>query len=137
MSFHDKPEQRRHEKGGKKEVKKVALEMKEATAQTKMNELSSRSHAMFIVNVVRDGRDGVTTSKLKLVDLAGSERASMTGAIGQRLEECKKINQSLMALGNVISSLSSQTTHTPYRDSKVLFTNVRSVNKTIRRLTWW
>ena len=29
LNFHDKPEQRRHEKGGKKEVKKVALEMKE------------------------------------------------------------------------------------------------------------
>lgn len=43
--------------------------------------------------------------KLNLVDLAGSERARVTGATGKRLEECKKINQSLSALGNVISAL--------------------------------
>ena len=94
------------------------------TAHTKMNEMSSRSHAIFIVNVNRRDENGnVRNSKLKLVDLAGSERASMTGAVGQRLEECKKINQSLMALGNVISSLSSQNSHTPYRDSKVFIMN--------------
>lgn len=90
------------------------------TATTKLNELSSRSHAIFIVTITRTSADGtVKCSKLKLVDLAGSERASLTGAVGQRLEECKKINQSLMALGNVISSLSSQASHIPYRDSKV------------------
>lgn len=43
--------------------------------------------------------------KLNLVDLAGSERARVTGATGQRLEECKKINKSLSALGNVIAAL--------------------------------
>lgn len=91
------------------------------TAATRMNEMSSRSHAIFIVTITSHESDGsIKYSKLKLVDLAGSERASMTGATGQRLEECKKINQSLMALGNVISSLSSQNSHIPYRDSKVL-----------------
>ena len=43
--------------------------------------------------------------KLNLVDLAGSERVRVTGATGKRLEECKKINQSLSALGNVIAAL--------------------------------
>ena len=43
--------------------------------------------------------------KLNLVDLAGSERVRLSGATGQRLEESKKINQSLAALGNVISAL--------------------------------
>jgi len=43
--------------------------------------------------------------KLNLVDLAGSERLGVTGAVGQRLEECKKINQSLSCLGNVICAL--------------------------------
>lgn len=33
--------------------------------------------------------------KLNLVDLAGSERVHVTGATGKRLEESKKINQSL------------------------------------------
>jgi len=56
------------------------------------------------------------------VDLAGSERVRVTGATGKRLEECKKINQSLSCLGNVISALTdskSQKGHIPYRDSKI------------------
>lgn len=44
-------------------------------------------------------------SKLNLIDLAGSERIKITDAKGHRLEECKKINQSLSCLGKVISFL--------------------------------
>ena len=37
-----------------------------------------------------------------------------------RLEECKKINSSLSALGNVISALvDGNQSHIPYRDSKL------------------
>ncbi len=59
--------------------------------------------------------------KLNLVDLAGSERVRLTGATGQRLEESKKINQSLSALGNVIAALTDPRgrQHIPYRDSKL------------------
>ena len=54
------------------------------------------------------------------VDLAGSERVCVTGAIGQRLEESKAINQSLSCLGNVVAALSDKKTrHVPYRDSKL------------------
>lgn len=40
---------------------------------------------------------------------------------GKRLEESKKINQSLSALGNVIAALteSRSRSHIPYRDSKL------------------
>ena len=65
-----------------------------------------------------------SVGKLNLVDLAGSERVRITGATGKRLEECKKINQSLSALGNVIAALTdtkSFHTHIPYRDSKVIY----------------
>ena len=56
-----------------------------------------------------------------MVDLAGSERIKVTGATGKRLEECKKINQSLTNLGIVISSLieSNNPAHIPYRNSKL------------------
>lgn len=59
--------------------------------------------------------------KLNLVDLAGSERVRLSGATGQRLQESKKINQSLSALGNVISALTDHRgrQHIPYRDSKL------------------
>ena len=43
-----------------------------------------------------------------------------TGAEGDRLKEAIKINQSLSALGNVISALvDGKSTHVPYRDSKL------------------
>ena len=96
-----------------------------ATASTKMNDLSSRSHAVFIViveqlNLSEEGNE-IRVGKLNIVDLAGSERVRVTGATGKRLEESKKINQSLSALGNVISALtdSKTRTHIPYRDSKL------------------
>ena len=99
-----------------------------ATASTKMNDVSSRSHAVFIIIVEHmvvegDSQEGqeITVGKLNLVDLAGSERVRVTGATGKRLEESKKINQSLSALGNVIAALTDTKprTHVPYRDSKL------------------
>ena len=66
-------------------------------------------------------RQSFKVGKLNLVDLAGSERVRVTGATGQRLEETKKINQSLSALGNVIAALTDPRgrQHIPYRDSKL------------------
>lgn len=57
--------------------------------------------------------------KLNLVDLAGSEKVGKTGAMGDVLEEAKKINLSLSCLGNVIHSLTTNSEHIPYRDSKL------------------
>ncbi|KRX02482.1 P-loop containing nucleoside triphosphate hydrolase [Pseudocohnilembus persalinus] len=109
-----------------------------ATASTKMNDVSSRSHAVFIIIVEQmtiladntivtqsiqfqqEQPKEIKVGKLNLVDLAGSERVRVTGATGKRLEECKKINQSLSCLGNVISALTdSRSPHIPYRDSKL------------------
>ena len=63
----------------------------------------------------------IKVGKLNLVDLAGSERIRVTGATGKQLEESKKINRSLSALGNVIYALTDtkNRTHIPYRDSKL------------------
>jgi len=92
------------------------------TAATKMNEQSSRSHAIFTVHIEQQVDDDVTTAKFHFVDLAGSERASKTEAVGEQLVEGIKINQSLFALGNVISALGDDNKkgdHVPYRDSKL------------------
>jgi len=94
------------------------------TGRTDMNEASSRSHAVLTITVEvaskhPDGSEHIRVGKLNLVDLAGSERQSKTGATGLRLKEATKINLSLAALGNVISSLVAGTSHIPYRDSKL------------------
>ena len=109
-----------------------------ATGSTRMNDTSSRSHAVFAIVVERsetiyverpdddDENDRPTAKqtfrvgKLNFVDLAGSERVRVSGASGQRLEETKKINASLSALGNVIAALAENNRkHVPYRDSKL------------------
>merc|ERR1711972_829198 len=89
---------------------------------TNMNEHSSRSHSIFLINVKQENLQTETklSGKLYLVDLAGSEKVGKTGAEGETLEEAKNINKSLSALGNVISALAEGTkTHIPYRDSKM------------------
>ena len=57
-----------------------------------------------------------------MVDLAGSEKIGKTGAQGETLEEAKKINQSLSALGNCINALTNaKRSHVPFRDSKLTY----------------
>lgn len=103
------------------------------TASTGMNDVSSRSHAIFTINFTQAKFDAEmpseTVSKIHLVDLAGSERADATGATGVRLKEGGNINKSLVTLGNVISALADmsqdgantnlkkKSVFVPYRDS--------------------
>uniref|UniRef100_W5LDM8 Kinesin-like protein n=1 Tax=Astyanax mexicanus TaxID=7994 RepID=W5LDM8_ASTMX len=94
-------------------------------AVTNMNEHSSRSHSIFLINIKQEHieTEQKLCGKLYLVDLAGSEKVSKTGAEGSVLDEAKNINKSLSALGNVISALAEGTkVHVPYRDSKMTTT---------------
>ncbi|KYQ90484.1 kinesin-1 [Tieghemostelium lacteum] len=96
-------------------------ESSRSVAKTNMNQKSSRSHSILIIQIEQKSPDGsVKRGKLNLVDLAGSEKVSKTGAEGQTLEEAKKINQSLSLLGNCIHALTdSKREHIPFRDSKL------------------
>ena len=109
-------------------------EINRNTECTRMNAHSSRSHAILIMKIeksikitnpkniknIKNTDRLLTCSYLHLVDLAGSERVRKTGATDMRLEEAKKINLSLLCLGNVIASLiNPNTTHISYRDSKL------------------
>ncbi|KAE8386736.1 hypothetical protein BDV23DRAFT_138812 [Aspergillus alliaceus] len=115
------------------------------TDSTAVNAKSSRSHAVFSLNLVqRKSPNGMTStkdkrmsmpaeipsgsdlsvtveSKFHFVDLAGSERLKNTGASGERAREGISINAGLAALGKVISQLSSRQagSHVSYRDSKL------------------
>ncbi|CEL51581.1 Kinesin heavy chain OS=Syncephalastrum racemosum PE=2 SV=1 [Rhizoctonia solani AG-1 IB] len=89
---------------------------------TNMNAESSRSHSIFLITIQQKNIEtgAMKTGNLYLVDLAGSEKVGKTGASGQTLEEAKKINKSLSALGMVINALTDgKSSHVPYRDSKL------------------
>lgn len=93
-----------------------------AVTATNMNAESSRSHSIFVITIAQRNTETGTqkTGNLYLVDLAGSEKVGKTGASGQTLEEAKKINKSLSALGMVINALTDgKSSHIPYRDSKL------------------
>ncbi|KAI5945169.1 Kinesin-like protein KIF16B [Manis javanica] len=101
------------------------------TAATGMNDVSSRSHAIFTIKFTQAKFDSEmpceTVSKIHLVDLAGSERADATGATGLRLKEGGNINKSLVTLGNVISALAdlSQDAANPLLKKKQVFVPYR------------
>lgn len=96
---------------------------------TEANLVSSRSHAILIVNIEYQdnlqGDNGVLlNSKFSMIDLAGSERAANTKNRGIRLVEGANINKSLLALGNCINALFEVNSknikaYVPYRDSKL------------------
>lgn len=101
-------------------------------ASTKMNDTSSRSHAVFTITLKQIHHDLSTdetterTARIRLVDLAGSERAKATEATGARLREGSNINKSLTTLGRVIAALADPKKTrggrkgkelVPYRDS--------------------
>ncbi|KAH7296226.1 hypothetical protein KP509_26G014500 [Ceratopteris richardii] len=91
------------------------------TSGTQMNAESSRSH--LILSVVIESTNLQTQvqakGKLSFVDLAGSERIKKSGSAGEQLKEAQSINKSLSALGDVISALSIETQHIPYRNHKL------------------
>ncbi|KAJ4941202.1 hypothetical protein JOQ06_027489 [Pogonophryne albipinna] len=90
-------------------------------AVTNMNEHSSRSYSIFLINIKQENSQTgqKLIDKLYLVDLAGSEKIGKTGAEGTVLDEAKMINKSLSSLGNVISALAEGSAYVPYRDSKM------------------
>ncbi|CAJ1014088.1 putative Kinesin motor domain/C2 domain containing protein [Leishmania utingensis] len=81
------------------------------TAETRMNETSSRSHAIIQITVSQEFAS-VEKKDLEcvvsLVDLAGSERQTKTESSGQQFDEARKINHSLLMLGRALNSFSER-----------------------------
>jgi kinesin family protein 11 len=98
---------------------------KRHVASTQCNDLSSRSHSVFTITVHMkevdpiSGEEYLKIGKLNLVDLAGSENINRSGADNKRAREAGMINQSLLTLGRVINALVDQSSHIPYRESKL------------------
>uniref|UniRef100_A0AC34R4N9 Kinesin motor domain-containing protein n=1 Tax=Panagrolaimus sp. JU765 TaxID=591449 RepID=A0AC34R4N9_9BILA len=114
------------------EWRRIGLQHR-ATAATLINELSSRSHAIFRITIRREfvqkkritvshchlvdlaGSEKITVSHCHLVDLAGSEKLHPTNVRHQI--ETLNINKSLLALQQVVEIRASGTAFVNYRDS--------------------
>ena len=109
---------------------------KRATSAHLMNSVSSRSHAIFTIQLEQcvknnakseNAKEQYICSKFRFVDLAGSERLDKTGAKGNTMREGININRGLLALGNLIAALTApkkaiahgKKNFIPYRDSKL------------------
>eukprot|EP00667_Euglena_gracilis_P004824 EG_transcript_4853 len=117
-----------------------------SVAATKMNDVSSRSHAVFMIDILQQEKTAanpdppnpldiynsqfgsgptkaedipIRKSRLCLVDLAGSERLKRSEAEGETLKETQAINTSLSCLGNVVNALYEGKSFVGYRDSKL------------------
>ena len=107
-----------------------------STSATDANEQSSRSHAIFNLNVRFNNDGDVKPSNRKdqkqgdlkpphasvsIIDLAGSEKASEANVKDQKLKiESGEINKSLLALKECIRALQdNDTQHVPFRQSKL------------------
>lgn len=92
-------------------------------ASNKIHDMSSRSHALFILTMADfDEQGNYRERQLTFVDLAGSER--MLEEKGKLSKESIEINKSLFVLRKVIkileeSSSQKKDMHIPYRDSKL------------------
>ena len=97
-------------------------------ASTKMNNRSSRSHAVFTIYIKQHTISHVRHSKIHLVDLAGSEPLKKSMVTGVHMKEAININKSLSTLGLVINKLSAvsckhkknkhdNSNYIPFRDS--------------------
>jgi hypothetical protein len=121
-------------------------EARRASAATRLNANSSRSHAILALTIMLTAPPqapaasasaaaassveamlfpcasppAARRSKLLLVDLAGSERISRSGVAGIHAEEAKAVNLSLTALGKCVAALAAPAgvTHVPFRDSR-------------------
>lgn len=114
-----------------------------SVSSTKMNENSSRSHALFFIDVyqfpvsqfpscpplpslvdasgvpIPNAAPGMLRSRISLIDLAGSERVKKSGVSGQSMTEAQAINKSLSTLGTVINAMYTKNAHIPFRESKL------------------
>merc|ERR1719431_1765902 len=90
------------------------------SGQTSANAHSSRSHAVFQINLRMDNRKKNLHGKFSLIDLAGNERGADTNSANRQTRmEGAEINKSLLALKECIRALGRKGAHLPFRASKL------------------
>ncbi|KAL2752023.1 hypothetical protein ACRALDRAFT_1078139 [Sodiomyces alcalophilus JCM 7366] len=94
-------------------------EKNRATAATKLNAHSSRSHSVLQIKVTQTTGDRVKISTASAIDLAGSEDNRRTDNAKERLVESAAINKSLFVLSQCVDAISRGDKRIPYRESKM------------------
>ena len=90
-----------------------------ATVATDGNATSSRSHAAMLLRLV-DAGTKEPRGKFSLIDLAGAERGEDHGSASKATQrEGRAINQSLLALKEVIRARALGRKHAPFRQSRL------------------
>ena len=95
-------------------------EINKKIRHTNKNEMSSRSHTIFIINIFN--KNNGVKNKIKLCDLAGSERYDSNEKYEKNhFKELCNINKSLSILGKVINQLSQKKkqNYISFKDSKL------------------
>lgn len=108
-------------------------------ASTCINTNSSRSHCLFLIDVIKHEKKTVFHNHYRFCDLAGSERVKKSETTGSRLKEAQNINTSLLVLGRCLDiALANQGKKkgdlVPFRESK-LTTFLQSALKGFEKLT--
>ena len=91
------------------------------TSATAMNDASSRSHSVLLLDVTTRAGSRILRGKLHLVDLAGSERVKKSEVTGQAFDEAIAINNSLTTLGRCVQALAAgpKGGRPPFRETKL------------------
>lgn len=108
-------------------------------AATNINHSSSRSHCLFLIDVIKREQTNVFYNRYRFCDLAGSERVKKSETTGSRLKEAQNINTSLLVLGRCLDiAFANQGKKkmeiVPCRDSKLTMF-LQSALKGLEKLT--
>jgi tetratricopeptide (TPR) repeat protein len=99
----------------------AAANQNRVTSATAMNDASSRSHSVLLLDVTTKSGSRILRGKLHLVDLAGSERVKKSEVQGHAFDEAVAINNSLTTLGRCVQALAAgpKGGKPPFRDTKL------------------
>ncbi|KAL5611992.1 hypothetical protein BROUX41_000445 [Berkeleyomyces rouxiae] len=104
-----------------KDFSKIYIEANKnrATAGTKLNSHSSRSHAILRVKITQSIAGKERISVASAVDLAGSEDSRKAELSNEALDETASVNKSLFAVTQCIDAITRGEKRVPFRESKL------------------
>merc|ERR1711957_1110123 len=91
------------------------------SSESEVLNILDRAISNRCVKTTNSNNDIMRKGKLNICDLAGSERLTKSESIGSTRKETQYINKSLSTLSNVIEKLQENSSHIPFRESKLTY----------------